>query len=158
LILPERIAERFPEDFAFRLTPEEKMELVAKCDRFSRLKHSPAHPRTSCDVGLIILPGRRNVSIVQLAQRRRGATMPRMTMTAARREISEAVNRMVYGKGEPIVLTRRGKDLAAIVPMADLKLMEEIENQVLLREIQARKKTAKGKGIPLAKLLKKYEE
>ena len=84
--------------------------------------------------------------------------MPRMTMTAARREISEAVNRMVYGKGEPIVLTRRGKDLAAIVPMADLKLMEEIENQVLLREIQARKKTAKRKGIPLAELLKKYEE
>ena len=84
--------------------------------------------------------------------------MPRMTMTAARREISEAVNRMVYGKGEPIVLTRRGKDLAAIVPMADLKLMEEIENQVLLREIQARKKTAKGKGTPLAELLKKYEE
>ena len=84
--------------------------------------------------------------------------MPRMTMTAARREISEAVNRMVYGKGEPIVLTRRGKDLAAIVPMADLKLMQEIENQVLHREIQARKKTAKGKGIPLAELLKKYEE
>jgi prevent-host-death family protein len=84
--------------------------------------------------------------------------MPRMTMTAARREISEAVNRMVYGKGEPIVLTRRGKDLAAIVPMADLKLMEEIENQVLLREIRARKTTPKGKGIPLAQLLKKYEE
>ena len=84
--------------------------------------------------------------------------MPRMTMTAARRELSEAVNRMVYGKGEPIVLSRRGKDLAAIVPMADLKLMEEIENQVLLREIQARKKTPKGKRIPLARLLKKYEE
>jgi len=32
--------------------------------------------------------------------------------------------------------------------MADLKLMEEIENQVLLREIQARKKTAKGRGSP----------
>jgi len=84
--------------------------------------------------------------------------MPRMTMTAARREISEAVNRMVYGKGEPIVLTRRGKELAAIVPMANLKLMEEIENQVLLREIQARKKNPKGKAIPLAGLLKKYEE
>ena len=84
--------------------------------------------------------------------------MPKMTMTAARRELSEAVNRMVYGKGEPIVLSRRGKDLAAIVPMADLKLMEDIENQVLLREIQARKKTPKGKRIPLAQLLKKYEE
>ncbi len=84
--------------------------------------------------------------------------MPRMTMTAARRELSEAVNRMVYGKGEPIVLSRRGKDLAAIVPIADLKLMEEIENQVLLREIKVRKKTAKVKGVPLAQLLKKYEE
>ncbi|MGZ8432355.1 MAG: type II toxin-antitoxin system prevent-host-death family antitoxin [Candidatus Deferrimicrobiaceae bacterium] len=84
--------------------------------------------------------------------------MPRITMTAARRELSEAVNRMVYGKGEPIVLSRRGKDLAAIVPMADLKLMEDIENQFLLREIQARKKNPKGKGISLAQLLRKYEE
>ena len=84
--------------------------------------------------------------------------MPRITMTAARRELSEAVNRMVYGKGEPIVLSRRGKDLAAIVPMADLKLMEDIKNQVLLRELQARKKNPKGKGISLAQLLKKYEE
>jgi len=41
----KRNAERFPEDFAFRLTPEEKMELVAKSDRFSRLKHSTAFPR-----------------------------------------------------------------------------------------------------------------
>jgi hypothetical protein len=40
----KRNLERFPEDFAFRLTPEEKMELVAKCDRFSRLKHSSAFP------------------------------------------------------------------------------------------------------------------
>jgi len=50
------------------------------------------------------------------------------------------------------------KDLAAIVPMADLKLMEDIENQVLLREIQARKRNPKGKAISLAQLLKKYEE
>ena len=35
--------------------------------------------------------------------------MPRMTMTAARRELSEAVNKMVYGKGDRrIVLSRRG--------------------------------------------------
>ena len=40
----KRNADRFPEDFAFRLTPEEKMELVAKCDRFSRLKHSTVFP------------------------------------------------------------------------------------------------------------------
>ena len=29
----KRNAERFPEDFAFRLTPDEKTELAAKCDR-----------------------------------------------------------------------------------------------------------------------------
>ena len=40
----KRNAERFPEDFAFRLTPGGKMELDAKCDRFSRLKHSSACP------------------------------------------------------------------------------------------------------------------
>src|SRR3972149_6871638 len=40
----KRNAERFPEDFALRLTPDEKTELVAKCDRFIRLKHSTAFP------------------------------------------------------------------------------------------------------------------
>jgi hypothetical protein len=29
----KRNAERFPEDFAFRLTAEEKTELVTNCDR-----------------------------------------------------------------------------------------------------------------------------
>ena len=36
----KRNAKRFPEDFAFRLSAEEKTELVANCDRFKRLKHS----------------------------------------------------------------------------------------------------------------------
>ncbi len=40
----KRNAERFPEDFAFRLTPDKKTELVAIYDRFSRLKHSTAFP------------------------------------------------------------------------------------------------------------------
>ena len=35
---------RFPEDFAFRLTAEGKVELVTNCDRFDRLKHSTAFP------------------------------------------------------------------------------------------------------------------
>ena len=35
---------RFPEDFAFRLTAEEKVEPVPNCDRFDRLKHSTASP------------------------------------------------------------------------------------------------------------------
>ena len=50
----KRNADRFPEDFAFRLTPEEKMELVAKCDRFSRLKHSTAFPLVFTEHGAIM--------------------------------------------------------------------------------------------------------
>jgi len=50
----KRNAERFPEDFAFRLTPEEKIELVAKCDRFSRLKHSTAFPLVFTEHGAIM--------------------------------------------------------------------------------------------------------
>jgi len=33
---------RFPDDFVFRLTPEEKSDVVANCDHLSNLKFSPA--------------------------------------------------------------------------------------------------------------------
>ena len=36
----KRNIRRFPEDFMFHLTKEEKNELVANCDRFKTLKHS----------------------------------------------------------------------------------------------------------------------
>ena len=77
-------------------------------------------------------------------------------MTAARRELSEAVNRLVYGKGEPIVLSRRGKELAAIIPMEEFKLLEEIENLILLEGIRKAKKARKGTGITLEQLRRKY--
>ena len=78
--------------------------------------------------------------------------MPRMTMTAARRELPEAVNRLVYGNGEPIVLSRRGKDLAAIVPIEDLHLIEELEDRMLSEKA---KKALKEKGrIPWGKIKK----
>jgi prevent-host-death family protein len=75
-----------------------------------------------------------------------------MTMTAARRELPEAVNRLVYGNGEPIVLSRRGKDLAAIVPIEDLHLIEELEDRMLSEKA---KKALKEKGrIPWGKIKK----
>jgi prevent-host-death family protein len=78
--------------------------------------------------------------------------MPRMTMTAARRELPEAVNKLVYGNGEPIVLSRRGKDLAAIVPIEDLRLIEELEDRMLSEKA---KKALKEKGrIPWGKIKK----
>jgi hypothetical protein len=50
----KRNANRFPEDFAFRLTAEEKTELVTICDRFNRLKHSTASPLAFTEHGVIM--------------------------------------------------------------------------------------------------------
>ena len=36
----KRNSERFPDDFMFQLTDNEKIELVTNCDRFAKLKHS----------------------------------------------------------------------------------------------------------------------
>jgi antitoxin (DNA-binding transcriptional repressor) of toxin-antitoxin stability system len=75
-----------------------------------------------------------------------------MTMTAARRELPEAVNKLVYGNGEPIVLSRRGKDLAAIVPIEVLRLIEELEDRMLSEKA---KRALKEKGrIPWVKIKK----
>lgn len=50
----KRNADRFPEDFAFRLTAEEKAELVTTCDRFARLKHSTTFPLAFTEHGVIM--------------------------------------------------------------------------------------------------------
>ena len=50
-----RNEQRFPSDFMFRLTKEEKQELVTNCDRLDRLKHSSALPRVLTEQGVAIL-------------------------------------------------------------------------------------------------------
>jgi hypothetical protein len=45
---------RFPEDFVFRLTPEEKSEVVANCDHLFKLKFSPALPLAFTEHGAIM--------------------------------------------------------------------------------------------------------
>lgn len=51
----KRNADRFPEDFMFRLEPDEKSELVTKCDRFESLKHSTALPSVFTEQGVSML-------------------------------------------------------------------------------------------------------
>jgi len=50
----KRNIARFPEDFMFQLTSEEKMEVVANCDHLSRLKFSPASPYAFTEHGAIM--------------------------------------------------------------------------------------------------------
>ena len=50
-----RNEQRFPSDFMFRLTKEEKQELVTNCDRLDRMKHSSALPRVFTEQGVAML-------------------------------------------------------------------------------------------------------
>jgi prevent-host-death family protein len=50
-----------------------------------------------------------------------------MSITDLRDFIAEATNRVRYGK-ERIVLTRHGRDVAALVPIEDLRKLEAIDH------------------------------
>ena len=67
---------------------------------------------------------------------------------------SDTLNRVAYG-GERIVLRRRGRDLAAIVPMEDLALIEKIEDATDVREAKkalTRMRRTGKKPVPLERL------
>ena len=59
--------------------------------------------------------------------------MSRIAVIDARKDLADILNRAAYGK-ERVVLTRRGKDVAAIVPMDDLNILEAIEDHMDLAE------------------------
>jgi prevent-host-death family protein len=71
-------------------------------------------------------------------------------MKEARDNFSDLVNRSSYGK-ERIVLTRRGKGVAALVPMEDLEILEKIEDH-LDYEAAALALEEEGEAIPWSKV------
>ncbi|WP_222847231.1 ORF6N domain-containing protein [Pontiella desulfatans] len=50
----KRNADRFPEDFMFRLRDDEKAEVVANCDHLQKLKFSPQLPYVFTEHGAIM--------------------------------------------------------------------------------------------------------
>jgi prevent-host-death family protein len=63
----------------------------------------------------------------------------------AREKFSEVVNRAAFGQ-ERIVLTRRGKALAAVVPIEDLEWMERLEDRLDIEEAEAALKEDREQG------------
>lgn len=51
----KRNADRFPVDFMFRLTSDEKAEVVANCDHLAKLKFSPSLPYAFTEHGALML-------------------------------------------------------------------------------------------------------
>jgi prevent-host-death family protein len=81
---------------------------------------------------------------------RRYMMSAKSAMKEARDNLSDLVNRSSYGK-ERIVLTRRGKGVAALVPMEDLEILERIEDH-LDYEAAAEALEEKGEAIPWSKV------
>lgn len=72
-----------------------------------------------------------------------------LTASKARDAFADTINRVAYS-GERIVLRRRGKALAAVVPISDLAFLEELEDRI---DIAEAKKALKEKGrIPYEKI------
>ncbi|MCK9413156.1 MAG: ORF6N domain-containing protein [Prolixibacteraceae bacterium] len=51
----KRNIERFPEDFMFELTGQERDEIIANCDRLSIIKHSSINPMVFTEQGVSML-------------------------------------------------------------------------------------------------------
>ena len=50
----KRNASRFPPDFLFQLTPDEKKEVVTNCDHLGKLRFSPVLPRAFTEHGALM--------------------------------------------------------------------------------------------------------
>jgi prevent-host-death family protein len=71
--------------------------------------------------------------------------MKHMTTVDARAQFSDIINRAAFGK-ERVTLTRRGKEIVAVVPIEDMKLLEALEDKIDLEEARAALAEANKKG------------
>ena len=71
--------------------------------------------------------------------------MPAVSTVVARNEFSTVLNRAAFGK-ERVILARRGKAIAAIVPMDDVKLLRALEDRADLADAIAAEREALEKG------------
>ncbi len=52
-----------------------------------------------------------------------------ITTADARKNFADIVNTVAYGN-EPVVLTRRGQEIAALISIEELKLLQKIEDHI----------------------------
>lgn len=61
--------------------------------------------------------------------------MTRLKVSAARKEFAETINKAAYAN-ERTVIEKFGKDVAAVVPIDDLRLIEGLEDHMDLEAIR----------------------
>jgi prevent-host-death family protein len=71
--------------------------------------------------------------------------MAHLPSSKAREGFADTINRVAFGK-ERVVLRRRGKEVAAVVSMEDLRLLEDLEDRIDLIDARAALAETKKKG------------
>ncbi len=79
----------------------------------------------------------------------------KITTADARKKLSNIINRVAFGN-ESFVLTRRGEPVAALVSLNELKLLQDIEDQIDIEDAWKAKKEP-GEPIPWEELKKGLE-
>ena len=79
----------------------------------------------------------------------------RITTADARRKFSNIINLVAFGN-EAFVLTRRGEPIAALVSIQELKLLQELEDQIDVDDAWKAKEEP-GEPIPWEELKKELE-
>ena len=64
-------------------------------------------------------------------------TKHKIASSTARNEFADIVNRAAYA-GERVIVHRRKKPVAAVVPLSDLELLERLEDRIDLEDARRR--------------------
>ena len=82
--------------------------------------------------------------------------MTKVTATALKNRIGETLNDVEF-RGERVILERKGRPAAAIIPIADLRLLEALEDRLDVEEIERVLADPNEQWTPLEEVLAESE-
>ncbi len=77
--------------------------------------------------------------------------MVKIEATEARKGFSELISKVHYG-ADRVLIARRGKEMVAVVSLADLRLLEMIEDRIDIEAARKVLENPKNKRVPWAKV------
>ena len=69
---------------------------------------------------------------------------PRVSASVAREKFADIVNRVEY-RGERVIVRRHNRDVAAVIPIEDLELLQRVEDQMDIKDALKALKEPRGK-------------
>ena len=79
--------------------------------------------------------------------------MDTMSIGEFRATLADALSRVAH-EGERIVITKTGKPMAAVVPLSDLRMLEDLEDREDMAGAEAA--LSEGEFLPFEKAIKEF--